>query len=274
MSTRIETVGRPSELTKYMQPAKVDIARPLQFSSGNLLGVANATGLEQANLGMGKQVLSLDSLTRPAPAEQEVTLGVLADEVAFVGKQLMTILSDLRDVRESGQTVVPARPPPGLTDDSPTSPESVASPPPGLTLDSTPSLTDSGDDGVNELSSIGSGLHMAGNCRPCKWAFSEMGCAHGAQCSFCHFQHDWSDKHNRRPCKGKRTHYRKLLAKVAAARGQTVLDRDEPRIVRSALEEQFQSPAQPQYFPAHPVPNQMSLPELFKNFSEPVALNS
>eukprot|EP00443_Scrippsiella_acuminata_P024271 CAMPEP_0115205998 /NCGR_PEP_ID=MMETSP0270-20121206/19976_1 /TAXON_ID=71861 /ORGANISM="Scrippsiella trochoidea, Strain CCMP3099" /LENGTH=226 /DNA_ID=CAMNT_0002619551 /DNA_START=77 /DNA_END=757 /DNA_ORIENTATION=+ len=80
---------------------------------------------------------------------------------------------------------------------------------------------------VSELSSIGSGLHHLGRCRPCQWVWSESGCVHGAQCSYCHFRHDSSIKETR-PCKGKRAYYRKLIARIAEMRGQTLVDNKKP----------------------------------------------
>mmetsp|Transcript_90289 Transcript_90289/g.234135 ORF Transcript_90289/g.234135 Transcript_90289/m.234135 type:complete len:227 (-) Transcript_90289:94-774(-) len=80
---------------------------------------------------------------------------------------------------------------------------------------------------VTELSSIGSGLHYTGRCRPCQWVWSETGCVHGAQCSYCHFRHDSNFKETR-PCKGKRAYYRKLIARIAEMRGQTLVDNKKP----------------------------------------------
>mmetsp|Transcript_111900 Transcript_111900/g.281624 ORF Transcript_111900/g.281624 Transcript_111900/m.281624 type:complete len:221 (+) Transcript_111900:83-745(+) len=81
------------------------------------------------------------------------------------------------------------------------------------------------EDTVSELSSVGSGLHYAGRCRPCQWVWSESGCVHGAQCSYCHFRHASSKV---RPCKGRRASYRKLIRNIAASRGQTFIDNTRP----------------------------------------------
>mmetsp|Transcript_67516 Transcript_67516/g.162038 ORF Transcript_67516/g.162038 Transcript_67516/m.162038 type:complete len:293 (+) Transcript_67516:73-951(+) len=36
------------------------------------------------------------------------------------------------------------------------------------------------------LPSVGSALHRAGQCRPCAWNWTEVGCNGGSQCRYCH----------------------------------------------------------------------------------------
>jgi len=210
-----------------MEPAKVKIARSLQCSNPqHAWGVGDVAALglamEPAKVRAAKPVLHLDALTRPEAPQRLMLDSLRAEEIALVEQQLVAIISDLQGVARRGwsSTLANEVGPSALAEASTASPSSLLTPP--SPPKSTPSLTD--DDEVSELASIGSGLHHTGNCRPCKWAWSEMGCAHGATCSFCHFRHEWSDKHKRRPCKGKRTYYRKLLAKVAASRGHALPD--------------------------------------------------
>jgi hypothetical protein len=65
------------------------------------------------------------------------------------------------------------------------------------------------------LPSLGSAMHILGKCRPCMWVWSEDGCSHGATCRYCHLCRERTDKQKRRPCKGKRLYYNKLLNRIA-----------------------------------------------------------
>merc|ERR1712113_39454 len=71
---------------------------------------------------------------------------------------------------------------------------------------------------------------------PCKYAWSAKGCAMGTQCTHCHFHHEKEAKDKTRLRKDKRACYRKLLQEVAAARGQTLLDKKEPAKIELTLD--------------------------------------
>jgi len=64
--------------------------------------------------------------------------------------------------------------------------------------------------------SVGSGPHASGKCRPCAFFGLEIGCAVGANCHFCHLEHDGSRKARVRPCKGKRMRCRKLFERLSS----------------------------------------------------------
>mmetsp|Transcript_20251 Transcript_20251/g.57268 ORF Transcript_20251/g.57268 Transcript_20251/m.57268 type:complete len:102 (-) Transcript_20251:112-417(-) len=62
--------------------------------------------------------------------------------------------------------------------------------------------------------SVGSALHGAGRCTPCKFFVRSGGCYYGVDCSFCHFNH----KKNRvRPPKAVRKACKKLVGEGRAA---------------------------------------------------------
>jgi len=64
-----------------------------------------------------------------------------------------------------------------------------------------------------EPSSIGSAFHYSGQCHPCLFNDHLEGCKTGIRCLFCHFAHSKvKRKGKRRPCKGKRDRYRKLVS--------------------------------------------------------------
>merc|ERR1712159_257599 len=42
------------------------------------------------------------------------------------------------------------------------------------------------EDSQEELPSLGSHLHSAGECRPCAWFHKPQGCSNGAECRHCH----------------------------------------------------------------------------------------
>lgn len=62
--------------------------------------------------------------------------------------------------------------------------------------------------------SVGSQLHDAGQCRPCLFVHTQVGCQNGIACDFCHFHHRRKDKP--RPCKGKRDRHKKLVGRMQA----------------------------------------------------------
>lgn len=51
--------------------------------------------------------------------------------------------------------------------------------------------------------------HALGRCKPCLFALTSAGCDNGDACTFCHLKH--SRRNCKRPCKGKRLRYRKLV---------------------------------------------------------------
>jgi len=61
------------------------------------------------------------------------------------------------------------------------------------------------------LPSIGAALHESAQCTPCLFSRSEVGCANGDACSFCHLSHKRST--HPRPNKGKRDRYKKLISR-------------------------------------------------------------
>lgn len=60
--------------------------------------------------------------------------------------------------------------------------------------------------------SRGSAGHEDGTCKPCLFISSPFGCVSGAECGFCHFRHNRSDKP--RPSKLKRERFKKYQAKI------------------------------------------------------------
>jgi len=68
--------------------------------------------------------------------------------------------------------------------------------------------------------SIGTELHSVGKCRPCAFRWSEVGCANGARCHYCHESHDIKQM-TIRPCKGKRKSHRKNITAIETALGAT-----------------------------------------------------
>eukprot|EP00429_Kryptoperidinium_foliaceum_P081058 CAMPEP_0176216304 /NCGR_PEP_ID=MMETSP0121_2-20121125/17123_1 /TAXON_ID=160619 /ORGANISM="Kryptoperidinium foliaceum, Strain CCMP 1326" /LENGTH=183 /DNA_ID=CAMNT_0017555429 /DNA_START=77 /DNA_END=628 /DNA_ORIENTATION=+ len=67
-----------------------------------------------------------------------------------------------------------------------------------------PSTGESSDD----VASVGSVGHTAGECRPCFLYTRRQGCSAGASCLFCHLSHASTGRS--RPCKRKRAVYKKL----------------------------------------------------------------
>lgn len=86
-------------------------------------------------------------------------------------------------------------------------------------LGSTRSTRSTEEDSSNPASSnqigtysIGGELHDAGQCKPCLFVHTQVGCTNGGACEFCHWVH--KRKSRPRPCKGKRDRYRKLLTRM------------------------------------------------------------
>lgn len=67
-------------------------------------------------------------------------------------------------------------------------------------------------DAAGRQTSLGSVAHVAGECKPCLFINTKMGCQNGTNCQFCHFPHKRQNK--LRPCKGKRDRYRQLVARM------------------------------------------------------------
>lgn len=63
-----------------------------------------------------------------------------------------------------------------------------------------------------DIPSVGSIGHDTRTCKPCMFVSSEVGCWKGVNCTFCHFKHGVRAN---RPCKAKRSRYRKLIERRA-----------------------------------------------------------
>jgi len=61
--------------------------------------------------------------------------------------------------------------------------------------------------------------HATGNCRPCKYIDTPMGCCFGNDCRFCHLSHK---KSRVRPSKSTRKKCKKLVASLDTASSETV----------------------------------------------------
>mmetsp|Transcript_7912 Transcript_7912/g.21655 ORF Transcript_7912/g.21655 Transcript_7912/m.21655 type:complete len:270 (-) Transcript_7912:101-910(-) len=258
-------------LPQDMQPAKVN-TRSLMCATWHPWGAAapeaGYLSTEPAKVRSGKSILNLDELTRPVPAEKVMPPSFATHGTALVGEQLISLIEDFQDIAQIRWSPAPVKDLVSATqaDNLLASPASTSTSPSVKELDSTSAKTDEEEEEVNELSSIGSGLHYSGRCRPCTWAWSEKGCTHGARCSFCHFRHEMSDKNLRRPCKGKRAYYRKLLGKIADSRGQTLVDNRKTSKVEPMLENEHLlalSHLQSLWLPPVPPP-----PGLVRSFSE------
>jgi len=57
--------------------------------------------------------------------------------------------------------------------------------------------------------SKGSDAHHSGQCRPCHYLQTKLGCVKGVDCEFCHLSH--TKKSRPRPCKAKRTQCKRML---------------------------------------------------------------
>jgi len=83
---------------------------------------------------------------------------------------------------------------------------------------------DDGDDNDSEPQigtwSAGAQLHPQGQCRPCHYYGTKIGCQNGASCSFCHLDHP--KRFRLRPCKSKRSKCKKL----AGILNSTLLNED------------------------------------------------
>jgi len=74
------------------------------------------------------------------------------------------------------------------------------------------SSSESFQDHTGQIVSLGSARHDFGECKPCLFVNTNVGCQNGSGCEFCHFTHKRKSKP--RPCKGKRDRYRKLLTRM------------------------------------------------------------
>jgi len=54
--------------------------------------------------------------------------------------------------------------------------------------------------------------HDQGTCRPCAFAWTIVGCRHGADCHFCHLMHERTSA--KRPCKARRIRFHKRVEAV------------------------------------------------------------
>jgi hypothetical protein len=63
-----------------------------------------------------------------------------------------------------------------------------------------------------ELPSKGSASHAEGNCKPCSYVHTKLGCLNGQDCGFCHIPH--STKSRTRPCKAKRMQSKRLQGMI------------------------------------------------------------
>lgn len=65
--------------------------------------------------------------------------------------------------------------------------------------------------------SVGSRLHDAGQCKPCMFSHSLIGCSSGAACEFCHLNH--RRRRGPRPCKAKRDRFKAIVQRQAREAG-------------------------------------------------------
>eukprot|EP00930_Biecheleria_cincta_P087417 TRINITY_DN76650_c0_g1_i1.p1 TRINITY_DN76650_c0_g1~~TRINITY_DN76650_c0_g1_i1.p1 ORF type:complete len:314 (+),score=67.72 TRINITY_DN76650_c0_g1_i1:126-1067(+) len=70
-------------------------------------------------------------------------------------------------------------------------------------------------DANGQPTSKGSIWHQEGNCRPCFFFKSPVGCSKGVECTFCHFHHRRRER--TRPCKSKRDRFKKLVDRMTAS---------------------------------------------------------
>jgi hypothetical protein len=68
---------------------------------------------------------------------------------------------------------------------------------------------------VAELPSKGSRSHAEGNCKPCSYVHTKLGCLNGQACSFCHIPH--TTKNRARPCKAKRMQSKRIQGMIENA---------------------------------------------------------
>lgn len=74
---------------------------------------------------------------------------------------------------------------------------------------------DDGQVGITGVFSRGSEFHKQGQCRPCHYFSTKLGCANGQDCEFCHLDHP---KRSRpRPCKAKRSQCKRIAGMLDSA---------------------------------------------------------
>jgi len=54
------------------------------------------------------------------------------------------------------------------------------------------------EEDISQILSVGSGMHFAGDCKPCAWRWKTGGCANKLSCRFCHICPDGALKKRRR----------------------------------------------------------------------------
>lgn len=67
-------------------------------------------------------------------------------------------------------------------------------------------------EGSGGLPSQGSALHDVGECRPCLYLSSKLGCLNGEACRFCHLAH--AKKSRPRPCKATRIQCKQIASMI------------------------------------------------------------
>jgi len=80
-----------------------------------------------------------------------------------------------------------------------------------------PQPTAAGDDSNGLCNADESEAHMLGNCAPCLWHQTVVGCRAGATCHLCHHDHSHrtsNDKKVRQPCRRKRERYKEFQQQV------------------------------------------------------------
>lgn len=78
-----------------------------------------------------------------------------------------------------------------------------------MASDESVSRPDAAKDAPQATTSLGNALHDSGQCKPCVYFSSEMGCHKGANCRFCHAAH--RRKGRQRPCKSTRNQCKKVV---------------------------------------------------------------
>eukprot|EP00931_Biecheleriopsis_adriatica_P072730 TRINITY_DN47144_c0_g1_i1.p1 TRINITY_DN47144_c0_g1~~TRINITY_DN47144_c0_g1_i1.p1 ORF type:complete len:363 (-),score=18.09 TRINITY_DN47144_c0_g1_i1:94-1056(-) len=79
--------------------------------------------------------------------------------------------------------------------------------PTGMKVRSTASVND-------DLPSVGSSLHVRGNCKPCAYVNTAEGCRSGKLCVFCHDPDHAAEEAIRRPSKGARSALKKRMKEI------------------------------------------------------------
>merc|ERR1719203_1419672 len=76
--------------------------------------------------------------------------------------------------------------------------------------------------------SVGSALHIRGQCKPCCDMNTARGCAKDTDCSFCHLPH--TKKTRSRPCKSKRLQCKEFVNNV-----ESLCKNDPERLANAML---------------------------------------